>query len=513
MSNIFKATLIVISGTILSKFFGFFRDIVLASTYGTTIYADAYIVSLIIPMMLFGVLGSALGVAFVPIYCEVLEKKGIERAKSLVNNVFNIVIVICAIVSIFGMIFIDGLMGIIAPGFHGKVLVLATSFTKIMLPGIVFVALNYLLTSYLHSHNNFVVPAVMGIPFNILIILSIILSAKGNIYLLAYGMLTALFVQFLFQLVFAYKLGYKHSIKLNYKSYEIKKLVQYLFPVFVGLSVLQFSFLIDRVFASSLVEGSISALNFAGRLNEFVFGVFSLSIASVIYPIASKMAAGGEGLRLQEQSIKAVNVIILLLLPITAFFLVLAEPIVKLIFERGFFDNEASKMTAAALFYYAFGIIGFGVRDVLLRTYYANLDTRTPMINSIQILILNIVLNFVFVSKMAHGGLALATSISISIGTILLFFKLKWYMQSLVIKEIMLTSSRSAIAAFIMGISVKIIHKFMLKLNVVSFIGDLTILMTVIFLGFLLYFLLAVVFRIKEIKILTDKCKRIYMKK
>jgi len=514
MSKIMKAALIVMLGTVLSKVFGFLRDIVLASTYGTSIYTDAYLVALIIPSIIFGAIGSALGTAFIPVYCEIQEKKGSRGTRNFTNNALNIVVLICIVISGLGIVFADKLTCMLAPGFSGEALELATVFSRIMLPGIIFVGLNYLFTSYLQTNNNFTVPAVMGIPFNILVILSITLSAKGNVYLLAYGMLLALIAQFLFQLFYALKLGFRYEFSLDFSSDYLKKLGVFLIPIFVGVSALQFSFLIDRVFASSLVEGSISALNFAGRLNEFVFGVFTLSIAAVIYPLASKIAARGEQLKVQEQTFNAVNVVMLMLFPITVFFLVLDEPIVRFIFERGSFDNHASRLTATALFCYAPGIIGFGIRDVLLRTYYALLDTKTPMVNGLIVLALNAFLNFVFIGRMGHGGLALATSISVLLGTIVLFYKLPWDMGSPAARGIVLTAVKAAAASGVMGLLIKLLHNHINQAMMVEgFIGNLLVLLGLMSLGLLVYILLAVLLKVKEMGLLVEMLKKAFVNK
>ena len=168
-------------------------------------------------------------------------------------------------------------------------------------------------------------------------------------------------------------------------------------PVFVGVAVNQVNGLVDKTLASTLVEGSISALNYANKLNEFVMGIFIVSITSVIYPLLSKLSAANNKEEFNNSIVKSINYVILLVIPISIGAMVLSTPIVKLLFERGAFDLRATQMTSSALFCYSIGIIGFGLRDILSRVFYSIQDTKTPMINGAIAMALNIVLNLILI--------------------------------------------------------------------------------------------------------------------
>src|SRR5699024_3854161 len=170
--------------------------------------------------------------------------------------------------------------------------------------------------------------------------------------------------------------------------------------------------LVDRTIASRVVEGGITALNYANRLNGFIQGIFVLSISTALYPMISKMAAENNMQGLKKSVAEAISGINLLVIPATVGSMVFAEPVVMLLFGRGAFDSNAISLTTAALFYYSIGMLGFGLREVLSRAFYSLQDTKTPAINAAIAVVINIVLNIVLSKFMGIGGLALATSIS-----------------------------------------------------------------------------------------------------
>lgn len=503
-----KAAFIIMIGTVLSKVLGFLRDIILAASYGTSSISDAYITALIIPTIIFGSIGIALGTAFIPIYGDIRREQGRSMALHFTNVTMNNIIVVCGIISLIGIIFAEEIVGFFAIGFQGETLRLSVEMTKIMFPGIIFVCLNYVFMSYLQLKDNFKIPALMGIPFNGVIIIGIILSADGNVLLLAYGTILAFVVQFVFQLFYSFRIDFRYQPKFGLSDQNFKKLGLQLFPVFLGVSVLQLNTLVDRVFASVLPEGSIAALNYATRLEEFVFGVFTMSIAAAIFPHFSRTASQGDLKKLKEHLNTAINVMIIITIPITVIIMVLSEPIVAVLFERGSFDLVATKMTAGALFFYSAGIIGFGIRDVLIRTFYALLDSKTPMINSIIIIVINVILNFFFVTNMDHRGLALATSIAIVVGTLILMYQLELKLKYINKKQLFLLIGKIGLASGIMGLITKWAFNQLSSLLEQGFIYEFISIAVAILVGAFVYLVLVILLRVKESELLFNLLKR-----
>lgn len=459
MSKLAKAAIGIMGLTVFSKVLGFGRELVLASAYGANAFTDAYLISFNIPNTLFAIIGTAIATTFIPIYYEVDRDLGREKSLVFTNNVFNIVLLISFILAILGTIFTPQLVKIFAMGFEGEVLQNAISQTKIFIWGILFIGISNLSMSYLEAHNIFTMKGLIGIPLNLIVITSIILSLKFGPNVFIYGSLLGIASQAIIQIPFIIKNGYRFKPYIDLKDKYIKKIIVLTGPVIIGVGISQINELIDRTLASTLAEGSITALNYANKLNSFILALFIASITTVIYPRLSKMSNQNDKSEFVKIINKSINIVILIIIPIIAGAIVFAVPIVQILFQRGMFDSYATRATASALVFYSIGMIGFGVRDVLLRGYYSLQDTKTPMVNSTIGIIVNIILNIILVRVLAHKGLALATSISAIVTAYLLHYNLKRKMPEYKNNNIPITIIKSLISAIIMSVISYLLYK------------------------------------------------------
>ena len=508
MSNIVKNTLGLMIVTIIAKVLGFGRELVLASSYGASMYSDAYLTAMNIPLVLLTIIGTTIGTVLIPMYFEVNHDLGEQKALKFTNNVFNIVIAICILLSILGFIFTEPLVKIFAMGFEGETLNVAINFTRIIIISIVFTGSSYVMTSYLQIKNNFTIPGIISVPKNIIIITSIILSVKYNPYIMIWGTLIGIAIEFLFQLPFAIKSGYKYQLYINIKEKYIKKILWLIGPILIGVGVSQINTMVDRTLASTLVEGSISALNYANKLNEFVMALFISSVASVIYPMLSKLSNEDNKEKFTSSVVQSINSVILLVIPISVGAMVLAIPIVKLLFQRGEFDARATSMTAIALTMYSIGMVAFGLREILGKVFYALQDTKTPMRNSVIAVVMNIVLNIILVKYLKIAGLALATSISAIICIFLLFGSLKKKMDYFGQDKIIKTTIKSIISAIIMGIVTYFIYDSVSSLLGIGFIKEAISLAVSIGIGAITYGILVILLKVDEVNIITSMIKK-----
>lgn len=223
MSKVAKATIGLMLATIIAKVLGFGRELVLAAVYGASMYSDAYLTAMNIPVVLFTIIGTTLGTVLIPMYFEVNNDLGEKKALNFTNNVFNIVIAMCIVLAMLGFIFTEELVKVFAMGFEGQTLKVSIDFTRITIIGIVFTGLSYVMTSYLQINNNFTVPGLVSVPKNVIIITSIMLSVMYNPYIMIWGTLLGIATEFLFQLPFAIKSGYKYQLYINIKDKYIKK--------------------------------------------------------------------------------------------------------------------------------------------------------------------------------------------------------------------------------------------------------------------------------------------------
>ena len=508
MSKLAKTTALLMVATMLAKVLGFGRELVLASAYGASMYSDAYLTAMNIPIVIFAIIGTTLATVLIPMYFEVNNEQGELSANKFINNISNIVIVLCLIMAVLGFIFAKQIVKVFAVGFEGETLRVAIDFTRVTIIGIVFTGLSYVMTAYLQIKNNFTIPGLCSVPKNIIIIISIILSTFYNPYIMIWGTLIGTAFEFLFQLPFAMKEGYKYKPYLNINDKYIKKTAWLVMPVLVGVAVNQLNAMVDRTLASTLAEGSISALNYANKLNSFVMALFVASIGAVIYPILSKLSTDESKEKFTESIVQVINSVVLLVIPISVGAMVLATPIVKLLFERGEFDSRATSMTAIALVMYSIGMVAFGLRDIIGKVFYALQDTKTPMINGMIAVGMNIVLNLIFINYLGLAGLALATSVSAILCIILLFYSLNKKVGYFGQDKIFNTTWKSLVSAIVMGLGAYFSYELLIGFMGSSSIGEILALGLSVLVGVIIYAILVIVLRVEEISMVTNFIKK-----
>jgi putative peptidoglycan lipid II flippase len=498
-----KTALLLMIITILSKIFGFTRDITLSYFYGASNLSDVYLISLTIPSVIFSFIGAGISTGYIPMYSKIENNNGAKEANGYTNNLVNILILLCTIIVILGLLFTNQIVKVFASGFEGETLALAVYFTKISLVGIYFTGLIYIFNGFLQLKGNYTIPALVGFPFNFFIILSIFISSNTNIIVLALGSVVATASQLFLVLPFAYKKGYRYKFILNIKDEHIKTMAYIALPVIIGVSVNQINTLVDRTLASRIAEGGISALNYANRLNGFVQGIFVLSIATVMYPMISKMAAENNVKGLKKTLSEAISSINLLVLPATLGAMIFAEPVVRLLFGRGAFDANAISMTSYALFFYSIGMVGFGLREVLSRAFYSMQDTKTPMMNAAIAMVMNIILNIILSKFLGIGGLALATSISAIFCTALLFVSLRKKIGPFGMKSITISFIKILCASLVMGVIAKITYNTLLN----SISANLSLIISIV-IGALVYFVIIYFIKIEEVDNMVNALKK-----
>ncbi len=498
-----KTALMIMVITLFSKIFGFARDLVLSFFFGASNISDAYLVSLVVPSVIFGIIGTGIVTAYIPMQSRVIEQSGEEEGCRFTSNFTNIIFVFITFVFILGLLFTEPIVKLFAIGFTGETLVLAVSFTKITLFGMYFTALISIFSGYLQIKKNYLVPALIGFPLNTVIIVSIVIAARGNYTVLAVGTLLATISQFLLMIPFIKKEGFNYSFLLSFKDERIKKTLYIALPVIIGTSVNQINVLVDKTIASSLAVGAISALNYAARLNLFIQGIFVVSIITATYPILSSYASKKNYEAIKETLRESINAIALFVLPITLGALIFSKQIINVLFARGAFDFKALQMTSVALFFYAFGMLSFGLRDVLSRVFYALQDTKTPMINAAIGMVINIVLNLILSKYLGVGGLALATSSAAIFTTVLLFISLRKKLGSFGIKAMSITFFKILFASSIMGLIAKLSFSYMAVIlpENISFLVSVAI-------GVVVYFVTIYFMKIEDVDVIIKAVKK-----
>lgn len=507
-----KKIILLMIVTILCKISGFVRELVLTSTYGATIEADTYIIAVSIPTVLFTSIATSIATTFIPIFYEVDKNEGSIESSKFTNNIFNILLILSIIISIGGFILSEPLVKLFAMDFSGKKLLLAVKLTRIMVFGTIFIGLSSLITSYLQIKDEYTIPGIIGLPYNLIIIIGIVLSSKGNVELMAIGTLIGIASQLLLQLPFAIKKGYKYRFHINLKDKYVKKLLILIAPVFLGLCVNQVNTIIDRSLASTLGDGIITILNSANRLNGFVLVMFITTIVSVVYPKLSNLSNNDDTEEFKIIVSDSINYVLLLLVPISVGTIVLSNPIASIVFQRGAFDQISTNMTGHALAGYGLGMLSFGIMEILNKIFFSLQDTKTPMINGIVTMSTNIVLNIILVKIWGYIGLTLATSIAACVGVIILLIKLSIKIGDFGQKNIAINLGKSVLASIIMGIITSLSYKYLINITYINTAEKIISLMGSVFISIVVYFMLLICLNVKEVKIIIKLIKNKLLK-
>lgn len=498
-----KTMLFLMLTGLLIKILGFAKEIVLATYYGASSISDAYLISLTIPVVIFSFLGVAISTIFIPKYTNISKEKGNVVADNFTGNLTNILILVTTLLIITVLVLTEPVVKIFASGFTGETLQLAIRLTRISILSLYFIALLNIFIPYLQVKNYFIVPSLVGLPLNISLIISIILSKYLGISYLAYGQTIGVLLQFILLLPFLRMLGYKHSFSIDFCDKQVIGMLLLALPVMLGTSVNQINILVDRTIASQVALGGISILNYANRINLLVNSILVVPIITVLYPNLAKQVSEKDFFGLLKNIQLSVNSVLILVVPVSVGLLIFSKAIISFVYGRGEFDSTAEVMTSNALFYYSFGVIGLNLREVISRVFYALEDTKTPMINASIGLTINIVLNIMLSRILGIRGLALATSIASTFTTILLFISLRKKIGPFGMKQISISFLKILFASSLMGGLAKLSFNYFTA----SLSQNLSLLLA-IGVGAVSYFVIIYFMKIEDVDVIFEAIKK-----
>jgi len=506
--SILQATFLLTLVTLISKVLGFVREMSIASVFGAKTITDAYVVAQVLPATLAGLVGGALTTVFIPVFLEQKEKYGEKQAWEAANTIISVSIVYLFIATVFALIFTYPFITLIAPGFSQERRDLTVLITRMMLPGLVVYGLLGLFTGLLQSYKHFFIPAIGGLLFNIFIIGFVLLFGKrfpaGS---LALGNLMGILSQVVIAFWYLKKRMSHLGWHIDFKHPAIKQTLYLMIPILIGTSAGYLNLIVDRIFASGLPEGSISALNFAARVRDLPISLFASSIATAVYPTTSELVANNEIDKIKNILNKILNFTWLIIIPASVGLIVLDQNIIRLLFERGAFDARATYLTAGALKFYSLGLFAIAASPIVARTFYSFQDTVTPVVVSFISIGMNIIFNAILVKVMALEGLALATSISGSISFILLIYLLRRKVGSIRGKVLIVDFLKITISSMIMGVFVWFLKNWLYRYRLDG-IYELLTLGFIIIAGCLVYIFLIFLLKIEGGKQLEEIIRR-----
>jgi len=415
-----ETIMVIVALTVLSKILGFIRDMVMAAYFGAGSVTDAYLAAVTISLFVFNILGGhSLGTTFIPVYCEIAAEGEKKRLERFTGTVFVMALLLFLVAGLLGYTLAPLLIGAVVPGLPPHPKELAVDATRLLVAGIPLLALINLMTSLLNVHNNFSIPAALGIPYNLAIAGFILFSGAGNMTGLIAGTLTGYLAQALISLLVLNRMKAGIFTVLDCREPGLVRLGRLLLPVIAGGAVTQFNPLINRLLASGLPEGSISVLSYADKIVQVPLGLLVSAVITFSYPAMSRAFAGKKHGDMHELVNVWSGVLLFITAPIALALALLSYPLVHILFERGAFSSDAAKATANALLFYSVGLPFVSWGRFFARVFYTCHDSRTPMLIGMAVAVLNIIFCLALIKPMGCSGLALASTISAVAGVVL----------------------------------------------------------------------------------------------
>lgn len=412
--NIIKTFTFMFSAMFLAKILGLARNIIFAKFYGTGAEATAFFTASRIPLQLLDItLGAAISSTFIPVFNEYLKRTNKNRAIEFANNFLNIVIIITMFLTVLGMIFAPTIVNVIAPNLETETYNTTVELSRILFPIMIFTAVAFVFVGFLQSMDEFNIPAIISVVSNgILIVYLLVFNNRFGIIGVAIAMAIGWLTQVLVQIPSVRKKGFKYNLKADFKDEGLKKVVKLAIPTLVSSWVQPINNIVNLRLASGLENGAaVSAIEYAYNIYLIVVGVFSYTLSNIVFPELSKLSAENENEKFKNIIKNALQITVLFVIPMSIGIAFLSEDIIKIIYERGEFTPNSTFLTSGALKFYAIGMIGYGIMEILNKVFYAMQDAKTPMQTSSIAIILNITLSILFVKIMGYRGLPLAASI------------------------------------------------------------------------------------------------------
>lgn len=419
-------------GTFLSRLLGLGRDMTRAWLFGTGMAADAFTVAFRIPNLLRALFAEgALSASLVPVLSDFVEKDDLEATNRFLRAMATVLFLALGVVTILGVLIAPLIVPYLVHGFHavpGKV-ELTVRLTRLLFPYILLIGSATLAMAVLNTHRHFTAPALAPAVFNIVVIAGAVLVAprlgtepSTQIYGLAGAVLVGGLMQAMIQFppLRGLRISLWPSGELRHPG--VTRVLLLMLPGVLGIAVQELNAFVDTFLASLLKQGSVSALEYGQRLMQLPLGVFGVALGTAVLPTLSRQVSRGERHEAEDTTAFAIRLALLVLLPASIWLVVLAKPILALLFQRGAFGRgDSLAMTASALRFYSCGLVAYGAAKSLVPLFYAHKDTRTPVKAAIASLSCNVVLNLVLMQFLALGGLALATALSSVLNVALLY--------------------------------------------------------------------------------------------
>jgi putative peptidoglycan lipid II flippase len=461
--QILKSASIISLVTIASRILGYVRDQRIALLLGTSDAAVAYVLAYRIPNLFRRLVAEgSMTASFIPVFTGYMREKPKEEVWDFANRLFWTLALVVAVITILGMVFSPTVVHLFAGKSAAREM--AVELNRIIFPYLFFVSMAALAMGILNCFHVFGLPAATPVLLNV----ATILFSIGVVYRyfkdpatsIAVGVLVGGVLQFLIQVPALVARGMNFSFGVSFSHPGIRNVARLMIPRLFGIGIGQINLLVDTRFATAgrMPEGSLAALYLADRVMELVLGGYAIAVATAILPMMSHQAAANDFSALKKTLTFSVRIVAFITVPAMLGLMILREPIIRVLFQHGHFLAESTRLTARALLYYAIALPGLATVKLVVPAFYSTRDTKTPVIIAGLSLVINVVLNLVFLNtwlfaRVQNGGPALATGLACYFDFFALFLIFRLRYGALGIREILASFARIFLCSAIMGVA------------------------------------------------------------
>ncbi|HTI35164.1 MAG TPA: murein biosynthesis integral membrane protein MurJ [Miltoncostaea sp.] len=412
-----RSTAVFGAWTGVSRIAGLIREIVAAAIFGTSGAISAFVVAFNVPNLLRSLVAdSALSAAFVPVFTELEEQGRKKEAQRLVGAFIGLITMVLGLITLLAIIFAPWLMPLFAPGLDPALVDETVRLARIMFPIVVLLGLTGLVAAVLQAGGRFAITAFVPVLWNVVIIAGLVVVTPfvpddDRITVYAVAIVVGTVAQLLY-MVPAFRREGHFPFSLDWRGKHVRQVLVLMLPVTLGLGLININLTVDTIFATLVSDQAPRAIDAAFRLYLLPQGVFSVAISTVLFPAISRLAARDDMDGMRSTIARGLRQIFFMLLPASAFLLVLSEPVVRLVYQRGQFDAESTALTSKALVFFAIGLAFNGASLLVIRAFFSLqqpwLATKVAALG----VVLNAVFDAIFYKPLGTGGIPLATSLS-----------------------------------------------------------------------------------------------------
>jgi putative peptidoglycan lipid II flippase len=515
-----RAAGVVGVAVLCSRVLGLAREQIFAALFGGGRVMDAFTIAFRIPNLLRDLFAEgALSTAFVTVFSRTGALEDDAAGWRLANKVATLAAVTLSTITVLGILTAPWLVALLAPGFDPEKAALTATLTRIMYPFILLVSLAALVMGMLNARNVFGVPAMASSFFNLgSIVAGVLLGlwldphfGERAILGLAIGTLIGGALQLLVQLPALRAQGYVWHADFRWRDPGVRAILRLMGPSVIAASTTQVNVLVNSAFASKLGDGPTFWLTVAFRLMQLPLGIFGVALGTVALPLLARMAATGNTTAFRSELARGMRLAFLMTIPASVGLMVLAEPIISVLYQHGRFGPYETAQSAGALRFYAIGLCAYAALKVLVNAFYALDRRKTPMVVSCLAVGLNLVLNWIFTLQLGWGprGLAFSTACVATSNFLVLYVLMRAHLGRLESRAMLLLLARIAVAAVVLfGICWAGGQFLLADWAVQAFWPKLASLLVVIGAGVAGFFLVASALGISEVHEITRAVRR-----